>query len=107
MDSSVYKDRLLQRKHEILGRLTKIDSDLGRMKNPDSAERATEAENDEVLEEFGQVGADEMRAIDAALERIEEGTFGICVNCGKPISSERLEAVPYTPFCKKCAAELK
>lgn len=40
--------------------------------------------------------------IDAALERIEEGTFGICQTCSKPIGTERLEAVPYTTHCIDC-----
>lgn len=37
--------------------------------------------------------------IQAALERIEEGTYGLCVTCGKPIAPERLEAVPYAARC--------
>ncbi len=40
--------------------------------------------------------------IDAALQRIEDGTFGICSNCAKPIGEERLEAVPYTTQCIDC-----
>jgi RNA polymerase-binding protein DksA len=40
--------------------------------------------------------------IDAALERIEDGTFGICATCGQPIGEERLEAVPYTTQCIEC-----
>ena len=35
----------------------------------------------------------------SALERIEEGTYGLCVTCGKPIAPERLEAVPYASRC--------
>ncbi|AJY45653.1 TraR/DksA family transcriptional regulator [Martelella endophytica] len=106
MDTAHFKTLLQARKDEILGRLQKIDTDLGRTRNPDSAERATEAENDEVLEEFGHVGSDELKAIDAALDRIEAGSFGTCVKCGGKISADRLEAVPYTPFCKRCAAQL-
>jgi DnaK suppressor protein len=37
--------------------------------------------------------------IHAALERIEEGTYGLCVTCGKPIATERLEAVPWAARC--------
>lgn len=106
MDVAHYKAVLETRQAEILKRLHRIDDDLGRTRNPDSAERATEAENDEVLEEFGHVGSDELKALDAALQRIEAGTYGKCVKCGKPISEERLEVVPHTPFCKKCAASL-
>ena len=37
--------------------------------------------------------------IDAALRRIEEGTYGTCVVCGRPIGEERLRAVPYATLC--------
>jgi RNA polymerase-binding protein DksA len=37
-----------------------------------------------------------LQAIDAALQRIENGTYGICRSCGKPIDPERLEALPWT-----------
>lgn len=37
--------------------------------------------------------------IEAALGRIETGTYGLCVTCGKPIAPERLEAVPYAARC--------
>ena len=40
--------------------------------------------------------------IDAALARIQEGTYGICRTCGKPISEERLEAIPYATQCIDC-----
>jgi RNA polymerase-binding transcription factor DksA len=35
----------------------------------------------------------------AALDRIRNGTFGLCVECHRPIEPERLKAIPYTPFC--------
>jgi RNA polymerase-binding protein DksA len=43
-----------------------------------------------------------LAAIDAALGRIEEGTFGTCRTCGGPIGDERLEALPYTTQCIDC-----
>jgi RNA polymerase-binding transcription factor DksA len=41
-------------------------------------------------------------SIDEALRRIETGTYGTCVRCGKPISEERLEAIPYATRCIDC-----
>ena len=41
-------------------------------------------------------------AIDAALARIEDGTFGNCLGCGRQIAAERLEAVPWTTQCIDC-----
>lgn len=40
--------------------------------------------------------------IDAALQRMEEGTYGTCLRCGKPIGEERLEAFPYVAYCIEC-----
>jgi DnaK suppressor protein len=43
-----------------------------------------------------------LKAIDGALVRIEEGTYGTCVNCGKPIGEERLAAIPWATHCIDC-----
>lgn len=105
MDMAKYETILRNRQRELNARLHRIDDDLGRQKSADNEDRATETENDEVLEEMGQAGENELKAIDAALDRIANGTFGTCVKCGQAISPERLAAVPYTPFCQECAAE--
>ncbi|NLE77866.1 MAG: hypothetical protein GX605_14095 [Chloroflexi bacterium] len=41
--------------------------------------------------------------IEAALERLAKGTYGICAVCGQPIADERLELLPTTEFCCPCA----
>jgi len=46
---------------------------------------------------------DLMQKIDAALKRLDDGTFGICVRCGKPIEKARLKALPYVELCIKDA----
>ena len=43
-----------------------------------------------------------VRAIDEALARIRQGTFGMCEACKQPISHARLEAVPWTRHCRDC-----
>jgi len=48
-----------------------------------------------------------LEQIEAALERIEEGVYGTCTECGKIIPKTRLNAIPYTPCCVKCASELE
>ena len=49
-------------------------------------------------------GASRQRAsIDAALRALDDGTYGICVGCGAPIGAERLDAVPGTELCVRCA----
>ncbi|MBP2235173.1 RNA polymerase-binding transcription factor DksA [Sinorhizobium kostiense] len=101
-----FREQLLRRKRELYGRLMKIEEDLEQPMNADVPDRVTERESDEVLEGLGLAGQSEIRAIDAALDRIAAGTFGICVRCGDPISQERLQAVPHAPLCQVCAAEV-
>ena len=48
---------------------------------------------------------EELREIDAALERIAGGTFGLCESCGKRIPKERLKVIPYTTMCITCKKE--
>jgi DnaK suppressor protein len=45
--------------------------------------------------------------IEQALERIEDGTFGICIECSGKIPKMRLNAIPYTPYCVKCASQIE
>jgi DnaK suppressor protein len=65
----------------------------------DNAALTLEQELDDTLEEnSGNVLAE----IDAALERIDAGTYGICANCGQEITPERLEALPHATLCIDC-----
>jgi RNA polymerase-binding protein DksA len=65
----------------------------------DSATATLNREIDYTLEENAE---HVLRAINEALQRIEEGTFGTCGRCGKPIAEERLEAIPYANRCIDC-----
>ncbi|MBB4954533.1 RNA polymerase-binding transcription factor DksA [Agrobacterium vitis] len=103
VDMSGYYQVLLARQQELTGRLGKIDRDLNALRSADSEEQAVEAENDEVLEGLGHAGEQELRAIDAAMTRIDKGTYGLCTSCGVPIAPERLALLPATPFCQECA----
>src|SRR5262245_14625383 len=47
---------------------------------------------------------DTLAQVEAALERIEAGTYGACEECHQPIPKLRLNAIPYTPYCVKCAS---
>ena len=98
-----YEKLLREHRAELQRRLEEIEQELEKPSDPDDEERATEREGDEVLEGVGQAGLNEIRAIDAALERIENGTYGICVDCGGEISEARLNAVPYAIKCRDCA----
>ena len=103
VDQKRYEALLRDRLNELRTRLTEVESELEKPSDPDPEERATEREEDEVLEGLGSAGQNEIRMIEAALNRIAQGTFGICAACGEPISEERLSAVPYAARCRNCA----
>jgi RNA polymerase-binding protein DksA len=68
----------------------------------DTASDTYDREFDEGLEEDAERVLGE---IDRALGRIEQGSYGTCEACGKPIAEERLEAIPYTTLCIDDARE--
>ncbi len=98
------KAQLEARLAELQARIDGIENELDSHNSPDWEELATEREGDEVLEDLGTAGQLEMRQIAAALQRIDEGDYGLCTKCGAEISEERLDLLPQTPFCRSCAA---
>lgn len=103
LDANHYEGILRARLAELNDRLLEVEHTLDERPNPDAEERATERESDEMLESLGTAGLAEIRMIEAALQRIEDGSYGICVACGDEISAERLDAVPHAPRCRNCA----
>ena len=59
----------------------------------------------DIMIELIQNGEEGVRNIDTALEKIEEGAFGVCELCAKKINKERLKAVPYAKLCIDCQRE--
>jgi DnaK suppressor protein len=68
----------------------------------DIADKAVSSYTREFLYSLSDADRNTLMQIDQALGRIEEGTFGTCVNCGSPMAEKRLNAVPWTPYCIDC-----
>ena len=66
------------------------------------AETATATLDREIDYTLEENASHVLRAIDAALKRIDDGTFGTCERCGRPISEARLEARPWATLCIDC-----
>ncbi len=66
------------------------------------ADTATETVDREIGTTLEEHDERLLAEIDAALRRIEDGTYGKCVNCGAPIPQERLEAMPWATLCIDC-----
>jgi RNA polymerase-binding transcription factor DksA len=103
MDTSTQKKTLLTRRSELAGELSEIEHALDAPMPKDWEDRSSERQGDEVLEALGHVEMAELKRIDAALERIEDGTYGTCLTCGEAISDARLAAVPEAALCRNCA----
>jgi DnaK suppressor protein len=50
---------------------------------------------------------EELRAVELALQRTQDGSYGHCENCGKAIQMARLEAVPFTAYCIHCERQME
>ena len=64
-----------------------------------AASQVFEQQRDLALREKDQV---HLEAVEAALARLDAGTFGTCIRCGRPIAPERLEALPWAAHCIEC-----
>ena len=102
--STELREQLQTLKAELNERVTKIKADLTKELDADSKEQATQLENREVLEALANEATEELTKINSALQRMDEGTYGLCIECGSEIDSRRLAARPYSGKCIVCAS---
>ena len=100
-----YRDRLLERREALFRQVTEAEMssrerDLEATQDP--ADMAANAYTKELLISMSANDRRLLALIDEALNRIEAGGFGECVNCGEPVQEKRLVAVPWARFCLKC-----
>lgn len=107
-DHAAIRANLENQARTLRHRLGAIHRDRTRQQGPLSAdwqEQATELENEEVLAELDISQRHLLEAIEAALLRMDAGTYGRCVECGARINPRRLEALPFSTRCISCARE--
>lgn len=71
----------------------------------DEIDAAVEAAHDEMVSQLAAAESRELQRIDVALERMQQGKYGVCEHCGKNIPLARLQAVPYATLCVNCQRE--
>lgn len=103
-DTDAARARLEAQLAELEGRLERIAADLAEPLAADSSEQAVETEDDAALEGQAALITREIASIRRALERIDEGTYGECVQCGTEIAEGRLDARPEAALCIECAS---
>ena len=104
------RQRLESQRHETRQFLRGVEQEaqaLGADSVQDSADRSVISVSKEFLFERSSQRRTILRLIEAALKRIADGSFGVCVGCGDDIQSRRLEALPWTQFCLRCQGELE
>ncbi len=108
INESQCRDLLLNEQRELEGLQSQTEEDrkpvdldqqsVGRLSRMDSMQQQSMALAEERRRVF------RLRQIDAALKRLDEGDFGICLNCDEPIAVKRLELDPAVSTCIKCAS---
>jgi DnaK suppressor protein len=73
----------------------------------DVADQAVSSYQKELLFTQGTNGHSQLSLVRLALERIDEGSYGECLQCGSTIGEKRLDALPWTPYCINCQEKIE
>lgn len=103
-DIEYYKELLTNRREELLNEADNTVSGMTSPKDnfPDPTDRAALEANRNFMLRLRDRDSKLIKKIKKALERIEDGTFGICEKCGEDISPKRIKARPVTTQCIEC-----
>jgi RNA polymerase-binding protein DksA len=106
MDLTAHKDALLKKRGEILaagGGIKPLQTSMeNNTRQGDLADQASGNNEVHIQLKLKQTDAKILQAIEEALWRMEQGTYGVCRDCGEPIASARLNAIPWTRVCITC-----
>lgn len=104
------REKLELQRHETRQFLCRLDLEVQSLdgeSTKDSADRCVISVSKESLFERSSQRRTVLHLIEAALKRIDDGSFGTCVGCGDEIQDQRLQALPWTQFCLRCQGELE
>lgn len=100
-----YHDKLMERRVALVGQVQAAEAysrERDAEATQDPADMAANAYTKELLMSMSTNDRQLLESIDAALDRIDDGEYGKCINCGEPVSEKRLEAVPWARHCIRC-----
>lgn len=101
------RKRLLDRRKAIEASIAEVERDESQLHSgahPDVLDVATHRAPIEVLESIRTAQRRELSELDAALQRIENGSYGTCETCGGAVGRQRLRAIPEARFCIECVS---
>jgi DnaK suppressor protein len=105
LDLEKIKSDLQARQQDLQSRIERITDDVRSPLEADSEEQVVVRENQEVIDDLGNIARQELRRVGRALTRIEAGEYGFCVDCGCEIPEARLAANPFAERCVACEEE--
>src|ERR1051325_5519538 len=100
-----YEARLIERRTQLLNMVERTEDygrEADREVSQDPADKASNSYTKELLFSQSTTERNTLRLIEEALNRIADGSYGDCVNCGEEIQPKRLDAIPWTPHCIRC-----
>jgi DnaK suppressor protein len=105
-----FKKILLKEREQIVGEVKQIvesSKEMGQDGIQDIGDEAANIYNKQVLLSLNENERTRLQEVDEALDRIENGMYGICEECGGPISLKRLEVRPVAKYCVPCLTRLE
>lgn len=105
-----FRRRLLQAREEIIGQMRQRDvsaQEIGQNGIQDLGDESATISNRHLLMSLSENERTKLIEVDEALDRIKDGTFGICEECGEPIALKRLEVIPNARYCIQCMENLE
>jgi DnaK suppressor protein len=107
MNPETLRNELQRRRSTILETTRRADAELDALRSaerdPEFEEGAQTEHEAFTLSRLGEAQRREIQQIDAAIQRIDGGEYGICRDCGQDIDPRRLAALPYAVLCTECA----
>lgn len=105
-----FKSLLLKEREQIVGEVKKTyesSQEVGQDGIQDIGDEAANIYNKQILLSLNESERMRLKEVDEALDRIENGTYGICEECGGPIGIKRLEVRPVAKYCVPCLTKLE
>jgi|YNPBryBLVA2012_1023415.scaffolds.fasta_scaffold04515_8 DnaK suppressor protein len=101
-----FRQRLLRERAELLAGVRQKVQALSAAERVSEDEQAQRLHDDFVRLRLNAMDVERLRLVNEALDRIQAGDYGVCLNCDQPIPPKRLDAVPWARYCVKCQEEV-
>jgi DnaK suppressor protein len=110
MHTEHFKKLLLAKRRELQSALSALEREGSASGEPEAGDYADAAANDQGTSEALDTAtmlSQTLEEVQDALRRLEDGSYGKCTVCGREIEPARLEAIPWTPYCREDQEKLE